>query len=252
MAEPVDSAVLLRRLRVLQLVSFAVAVALVVAAGDLLYPWLDRRIGMVWSDVAEGVMVFGILFLVTRPQSRQLQRAIVELDALRRRFYAESILDPLSGLNNRRYFDERLAEEFERARRYGQPLALVIVDVDHFKRINDELGHAAGDAAIVELSRRLAARRRRGDFLARIGGEEFALLLPNLRCDAAHKFADDVRRMIESEELILGDGLAPRRITVSCGVTERRDDDEFDSALMRRADEALYAAKATRNAVAAR
>src|SRR5437660_8963903 len=99
--EPVTGAELLRRLRILQVVSGIVAAVLVVAAGDLLFPWLDRRIGMAASDAVEIVIVSAILFLITRPQARQLQRAIVELDALRRRFYSEAIHDPLSGLNNR-------------------------------------------------------------------------------------------------------------------------------------------------------
>ena len=249
-----DSEDLLRRLRRFQIIIGTLVVVLVIATGDLVYPRLDRKIGTLASDAVEAVVIFIILYFAGRPQMRELRRAIVELDFLRNKFYSESIHDVMSGLHNRRYFDERLAGEFDRARRYGQMLGLAVFDLDHFKAVNDELGHAAGDAVIVEVGRRLTQRSRRHDVVARIGGEEFAVLLPNVSADAAKTFAEDIRRLIESQpfELPSPRGTAPRRLTVSAGVSAFKPDDEFDGALLRRADEALYEAKRSRNAVVAR
>ena len=236
-----------------QILFGAIAVLLVVLGGDFVFPRLDKTIGMFRSDLVESAVIAAILWIIAVRQMRILTNSVVELDELRSRFYAEAIHDALSGLFNRRHFDQRLSEEFERARRYKLPLALVVIDVDHFKNINDQYGHPVGDSAIRELARRLGARHRLGDILARIGGEEFAVLLPSLRVAGASVFAEEVRRIIAEEPFhIASRGSGGVTITVSCGVTEIRADDEFPFALLRRADEALYEAKKTRNAVAAR
>jgi len=227
-----------------------VAVVLVVLAGDFLYPMLDRGIGRVPSDLVEAVIVGLILWTVSAPATRQLKRSIREIDDLRQQFYLESIHDALTGLFNRRHFDARLAEEFERSRRHGLPLSLIVIDADHFKRINDELGHAAGDQALVKLARILHERHRKTDVLARIGGEEFAVLLPNLQAARARVLAEELRRRVESSEIPLSTASAdPSVLTVSCGVAELENEDEFDFDLLRRADHALYEAKKVRNAV---
>jgi len=248
---PGDSAVL-RRLRLLRLVYSIVAIVLVVAAGDFFYPMLDRRIGWLSSDIVEAVIVGLILWMASAPATRELSRSIRALDELRERFYLESIHDPLTGLFNRRFFGDRLAEEYERSRRYKLPLSVIVIDADHFKRINDELGHAAGDAALVALARVIGQRHRKTDVLARIGGEEFAVLLPNLEAAGARTLAEELRRRVESEELALpaANSRVSRRITVSCGVAELSTGDEFDFDLLRRADQMLYEAKKTRNCVA--
>jgi diguanylate cyclase (GGDEF)-like protein len=248
---PLGDSAVLRRLRLLRLVYSVVAIVLVVAAGDFFYPMLDRRIGWLPSDIVEAVIVGLILWTVSAPATRELSRSIRALDELRQQFYLESIHDPLTGLFNRRYFDERLAEEYERSRRYKLPLSVIVIDADHFKRINDELGHAAGDAALVALARVLSERHRKTDVLARIGGEEFAVLLPNLELAGAGILAEQFRRRVESEEMVLPavKGRVSRRLTVSCGVAALSTDDKFDFDLLRRADEMLYEAKKTRNCV---
>jgi diguanylate cyclase (GGDEF)-like protein len=226
-------------------------VILVVVAGDFFYPMLDRRIGRLPSDLVEATLVGLILWAVSAPAMRELSRSIRDLDELREQFYLEAIRDPLTGLFNRRYFNERLAEEYERSRRYHLPLSVIAIDADHFKRINDELGHAAGDAALVTLARVLSQRHRKSDILARIGGEEFAVLLPNLGAGGARTLAEELRRRVEDEEMALpaGTGRVARRLTVSCGVTELASGDEFDFDLLRRADQMLYEAKKIRNCV---
>src|SRR4051794_14075508 len=150
-----------------------------------------------------------------------------------------ALLAPLTHLPNRRAFDTRLAEEIARADRTGRPLSLVLLDLDHFKRINDEHGHPAGDAVLVEASRRLLTATRPGDVLARVGGEEFGRLLPEAGPEEAVAAADRARAALSGRPFT--DGL---RVTASAGVCDLAAAGGCARALYRRADEALYAAKA--------
>jgi Diguanylate cyclase, GGDEF domain len=158
---------ILRRLRIFRIVYGVGTTVLIVLAGDFVYPRLDLAIGRVGSDIIEAVVVALVLFILTAPLTRELTRSILALDSVRQQLYVESIRDPLTGVFNRRHFDERLAEEFERSRRHQLPLSLIAIDVDHFKRINDEFGHLAGDAAVIGVARSLA-RHRITDIFARI------------------------------------------------------------------------------------
>lgn len=146
--------------------------------------------------------------------------------------------DTLTGIRNRRAFDEQLALEVNRARRYGTPLALVLIDIDHFKRINDRYGHQIGDRVLVELAGVVGSRLRASEVFARWGGEEFIVLAPNTSADDAVHLAEEIRARVAAHEF---PGVG--QVTVSLGVTEYAPDDTSDS-LWKRADTALYRAKA--------
>nr|WP_280712741.1 GGDEF domain-containing protein [Desulfobaculum xiamenense] len=151
-------------------------------------------------------------------------------------------VDPLTGLRNRRMFMELARREFDKAKRYDTPLACVMIDVDRFKDINDTHGHEAGDRALKAIATELARHARRTDILARLGGEEFILLLPETGLHGAFVSAEQHRQRIE--ELSIPLAPEPLEITISLGVTELDEADSSLDALMSRADHALYAAKA--------
>jgi diguanylate cyclase (GGDEF)-like protein len=166
---------------------------------------------------------------------------------LQQRLLDQAITDPLTGAFNRRYMAERLAEAIERQRRSGAPASVLIIDLDHFKRVNDDLGHEAGDAVLKGIVALLGRRSRRVDLLFRMGGEEFLLLLPDTAEEQAAKLAEDLRASIEDYPL-----LADRRVTVSIGVGELQAGETLDTWLQQ-ADAALYSAKQSgRNRVARR
>lgn len=166
---------------------------------------------------------------------------------LQRRLVAQAITDSLTGAFNRRYMETRLAEALEGMRRHPAPVSLLIIDIDHFKRVNDEHGHKAGDAVLQALVALLRRRARAVDLLFRMGGEEFVLLLPDTPEDDAVTAAEDLRRAVEEAPLLPG-----RNVTVSVGVGAARPDDTVDSWI-KATDAALYAAKeAGRNRVARR
>ncbi|HUR58585.1 MAG TPA: diguanylate cyclase [Opitutaceae bacterium] len=160
------------------------------------------------------------------------------LEALRRL----ATRDELTGLLNRRELDRVLAEERERALRFGHRLALVMVDIDHFKSINDTHGHPAGDAVLREVARRLGAEVRSVDRAARFGGEEFALVLVQTDAAGALDVARRICTAIEREPVFAGEAVA-LNVTVSAGAAVLPDDGRTDATLVAAADKALYAAK---------
>jgi diguanylate cyclase (GGDEF)-like protein len=159
----------------------------------------------------------------------------------RARMLAErhSWIDGLTGAFNRRAFDDRLARESARSNRLGTPLSLILLDIDHFKKVNDTHGHLVGDDVIRLVATAAGSQLRSTDTLCRYGGEEFAILLPDTSLHAAAIVAGKVRRSIAEAELAeLG-----LRVTASAGVTDWRNGEDGASDLVRRADLALYDAK---------
>ena len=147
-------------------------------------------------------------------------------------------IDALTGLYNRRYLDERLQEELQRAGRYGQPLAVLLFDADHFKHFNDEHGHEQGDRVLQALGREVRSAVRDVDVPCRYGGEEFMVILPNTNAGAAQMVAERLRKRV-AETLV--DGLS---VTISIGVAETLINGTSDpEGLVKLADTALYAAK---------
>ena len=166
-------------------------------------------------------------------ETHALRSALVDRDQRLRR-------DPLTGIGNRRAWDEALAAAVERWLAHGRPLTLAVWDIDWFKRINDRLGHAAGDRVLTGVAHLLAGSLRAEDTLARYGGEEFALLLPATPPDEALQICERIRAAIATSEFAVEGGSVP--VTVSCGLTGFRPGDGVRSAFAR-ADAALYAAK---------
>jgi diguanylate cyclase (GGDEF)-like protein len=164
---------------------------------------------------------------------------------LHRRLLDQANVDPLTGAFNRRHMERCLADAIERQRRTAAPVSLLVIDIDHFKRINDEFGHAAGDGVLKGIVALIERRSRKLDLLFRIGGEEFMLLLPDTREAAAAVVAEQLRASVEQSRLLEGTSL-----TVSIGASELRPGESLD-AWMKHADDALYDAKnAGRNRVA--
>ncbi|MDH3786414.1 MAG: GGDEF domain-containing protein, partial [Acidobacteriota bacterium] len=150
---------------------------------------------------------------------------------------AKSQTDSLTGLDNRAAFDRRLDEEFHRAQRHGHPLSLLLLDVDHFKSFNDEFGHSTGDAVLQGVARLLSEKRRAQDMVARFGGEEFAVVLPDTNTEGAVILAERFRRAVESESW------ADKSVTISAGVATLDSGIDGCRGLIDAADQALYAAK---------
>jgi diguanylate cyclase len=149
-------------------------------------------------------------------------------------------LDPLTGVANRKSFDERFAREITARAQGGSPLVVLLWDIDSFKVINDSYGHRAGDRVLQTVAGCFKSALRAGDFVARIGGEEFAVLLSGIALPEAVDIANEVRTAVEGLRFHFRG--APVRVTVSCGVTELNPDDASEAAFDR-ADAALYRAK---------
>jgi two-component system cell cycle response regulator len=156
--------------------------------------------------------------------------------------YRMTILDGLTGIHNKRYFLEFLERELAGAHRHRHPLSLVMFDVDHFKKVNDERGHLAGDHVLKEIAARIRPRIRREDLFARYGGEEFACILASTNLDGAVQFAEHIRGLIADKNIVF-DG-QPFGVTISLGVATVWNEPGVDLlTLIKRADDNLYAAK---------
>ena len=162
-----------------------------------------------------------------------------------------AIRDPMTGLLNRGYFDTLFDHEIERARRYAERFAVVVVDADHFKNINDRYGHAAGDAVLKMLAKTLAAHLRESDVLVRFGGEEFVMLLHDTDAESAVAKAHALRQAVE--RLVVGAPQHAIQFTLSAGVAVYPEDGTVAHVLLSRADQRLLQAKSEgRNRVVGR
>ena len=168
-----------------------------------------------------------------------------ELEAANEALAKESTTDSLTQVANRRAFELKLDEEFDRAARYGTELSLMLLDADHFKSVNDEFGHSAGDETLKQMAEIFTSNTRLSDTPARYGGEEFAILLPNAGREVALELAERFRAAIENADWEF------RPMTVSVGVATRSDFVQTRRALVDAADRVLYEAKSEgRNRVA--
>jgi len=172
----------------------------------------------------------------------KLARTIGELEASRRLLTEQATTDPLTRLKNRRAFFENGVQRLSMARRYNTDLSLIIADVDYFKRINDTYGHQAGDEVLVSVAHVLSNLTRAEDTVARIGGEEFAVLLPDTNRLGAAVLAERIRAAVEQEKFILGDKIVS--VTLSVGMASYLAErvDSVDQ-LLNIADRRLYLAK---------
>jgi diguanylate cyclase (GGDEF)-like protein len=173
--------------------------------------------------------------------AEHLSMALANLE-LRERLRDEAIRDPLTGLYNRRHTQEALERELRRAARTQEPVALMMIDVDHFKKFNDNFGHQAGDHVLSELGKLLNANTRGSDLVSRMGGEELLIVLPGAHEPDAHAKAEQLRAAVAKLSLI-NEGRSLGKITISVGVAMYPRHGETQEALMRAADTALYRAK---------
>jgi diguanylate cyclase (GGDEF)-like protein len=178
-----------------------------------------------------------------------VSRDITERKRLELKVAEEAIRDPLTGLFNRRYMDETLTREISRAQRRHLPVSVVMIDLDHFKRLNDAHGHAAGDAVLERFAAILLGSVRREDIPCRYGGEEFAVILPEMTADQARQRAEVWRAELEKVSVELGEtSIGP--VSASMGVASFPVHGNTGTELLRAADAALYRAKdAGRNRV---
>ncbi|MBU2972208.1 diguanylate cyclase [Pseudoalteromonas sp. C2R02] len=167
---------------------------------------------------------------------------VTELYQLKEQFKKQANTDPLTELYNRRFFIEQAEKEFNRTCRHSNSLSLISFDIDHFKNINDKYGHPAGDQVLIQLAKALQPVIRNEDILARIGGEEFCLLLPETPIDVANQVAERIRNTL-ANMTVKGDWQGEISITVSLGVTSLKAKDDSFEQLFKRADKALYNAK---------
>jgi two-component system, cell cycle response regulator len=208
----------------------ALCVAVLIAPATLLLHGTSELV----RDVPVVAAACAILFLL----------AIARLAGLVADQRRLAITDGLTSLHTRRFFEAQLALEVQRARRARLPLAVIIVDIDRFKSINDRYGHPAGDRALVEVATRLRGAARAGDVLARYGGEEFALLVPGANATDLPGIAQRLREQVASSpiEVTTSSWIA---VTVSVGVASYPDHDDLEGGLIAVADRALYAAKSS-------
>lgn len=229
-------------------------VALVVEALIMLgFYWL----GMELSNWTFALLDAGLLavtvaviayFAFVRPKDRQIQAIMAALDEAR--FKAENLsrFDSLTGVLSRRAILEALDQEVERAKRHGHALTCLMLDLDHFKTINDTHGHQYGDKALHRVAQVVSGLSRANDHLGRYGGEEFLMVLPETHIDGAIRFAERVRLAVAETCMDRHE----ERITLSIGVSEWHDDKRSSNTLIAEADRALLEAKAAgRNNVVA-
>jgi diguanylate cyclase (GGDEF)-like protein len=184
-----------------------------------------------------GIIISTRLYGYRRNQfisQEELKQAKLEIERI-------ALIDPLTNLPNRRKLFEAISEEFNRFKRKKQPFSLLYLDLDHFKTINDTYGHAGGDQLLIHFANLLKNELRETDTAGRLGGEEFAVLLPETGVTAASRIAERIRDAMH--DLTVPTSKGTMQTTLSIGVAEMTESDSSTDAVLRRADEALYKAK---------
>lgn len=176
-----------------------------------------------------------------RSANERLQSQLIEIGTLQSKLRSQAIRDPLTDLYNRRYLDETFDRELARASREEYPVCVLMLDIDHFKKLNDTYGHEAGDFILKALAKTLSARNRRGDFVCRFGGEEFVVVMPNIEVETAYRRAEELRLALNS--LHIPYGRFDLTITISIGIAGFPANGEDRESVLRAADRAMYAAK---------
>jgi diguanylate cyclase (GGDEF)-like protein len=228
------------------------AVIVVLFAGLAFYLW--RYLVRPLTLILEGIRNFTRgntdiqIPIIGKDELGELQEAFNEmsreLNVERKKLKAESQSDSLTGLFNMRYFRKQLVEEFSRSQRYGRPMTVLMIDVDHFKAYNDRNGHPAGDIVLKEISRILIRNVRGTDMVARYGGEEFVILLPETTLDAALTVAEKIRFTVHDHHFPFRETGASEKLSVSIGVASYPNTRVTnDQDLIESADKALFLSK---------
>jgi len=183
--------------------------------------------------------------LETRVQERtfELNVALQELEEVNRELEQKTTIDDLTGLYNRRFYDQKILAEFRRSRRNLTPLSLAVIDIDHFKKINDNFGHAIGDKCLVSLAKLIKQTlRRSADIGCRYGGEEFCIILPETDQAGAMALSEELRELVADQQIKMDDVLVS--FTISCGISTYQQQATVKPIdIFNAADKALYQAK---------
>lgn len=191
---------------------------------------VDVLLGLIM--MAGGGFVFAVAKLSEATTSDLVRISVLERDLMR---------DPLTGTFNRRYLDSRLEEEISRARRSGLPLSALMIDLDHFKDVNDLYGHLVGDQVLLHVSSLIVSQVRINDMVVRYGGEEFVVIAPDSSLEDVVRLAERLLEHLRGHEVVLSGGESVK-VTASIGAAQL-EGQEVRSAFLRRADDALYEAK---------
>ncbi len=225
-------------------VAFVASIAFAGAVGyAILVRWRDRRLAALLERlaVADGVALEQLAG--SRIGGARVRRALARLTDRLTATWTLATTDELTGVSNRQALLARLEEELRRAARYHRPLSVALVDLDHFKRLNDTFGHLAGDQVLRAVAGMLRGDMRAQDALGRYGGEEFMIVLPETDAEAAATVAEKLRRLLASSPVVLDDGTSVV-VTLSAGVAGGMGGQLDLDRLIRDADTALYSAKA--------
>lgn len=239
-------------------IAFAIFMLLLIAAGGALY--MAHSALVAHTDVEHGdirtylyacasllfvAVAFGLFFIYplirsTIQEGGKLREMTQTLSARSETLEHAALTDGLTGMQNRRYFDDALKEYLGEFKRINKPIGLIVLDLDHFKMVNDTHGHDVGDEVLRQVSACLKNFTRYHDIAARLGGEEFAVVAPNMDIDGVGKFAERIRRAVA--DLVIQSGNVRLKVTTSIGVAVWDGKEEADG-FYRRADRMLYQAK---------
>jgi diguanylate cyclase (GGDEF)-like protein len=210
------------------------AVSIAIPVGTMLAENRTTKVLIIIGAVLTIGMLVALTYFLT-------WRLVIKLDEVQSHLKRQAATDELTGLKNRRNIMKRLDEELQRALRLKEPLCLMIIDIDHFKRINDTYGHPFGDVVLKGVAASIRETIRSYDTVGRIGGEEFLIISPGVEVDEAVGLAERVRERIGAQEI--GNDELKVKVTLSIGVTTLMPGDLGVESLMKRADQALYQAK---------